>query len=251
MTKTLPKKQGVDFERPLVTVDLAIFSVSDSALHVLLVRRPDEVTDPFPGRWALPGGFVDLAKDQSLLDCAIRKLREKTGVQSPYLEQLGSWGNAQRDPRGWSATHAYFALIQGQGEELKVGQLQGTALTQWFKVSEAKQIPLAFDHAEILEAAIARLQSKVEYTSLPAFLLEEPFTLPQLQQSYETVLSRPLDKSAFRKRMLDAQFLEESGSFDGPLGRVAMGYRIKDRQQATTFPRPFKTVGRSSEDSSA
>lgn len=239
MTKKNPgQAKGLDFERPLVTVDVLIFSLQDSALKVLLVRRPEDPADPFPGRWALPGGFVDLTKDRTLLACAARKLREKTGVSTPYLEQLGSWGSATRDPRGWSATHAYFALIhmpQGRGTVER-----GLADSQWVEVDEASRRRLAFDHSEILAAATARLRGKVEYTSLPAFLLAEPFTLPQLQQAYEIVLGRPMDKSAFRKRMLDAEFLEEAGTVEGPLGRSAMAYRIKDRSQPVTFPRTFR-----------
>ena len=88
---------------------------------------------------------------------------------------------------------------------------------------------------------LARLRSKVEYTSLPAFLLPEPFTLPQLQQVYEVVLGRALDKSAFRKRMLDSGFLAEVGTVDGTAPRKAMGYRIRDRSQATVFPRTFRS----------
>jgi 8-oxo-dGTP diphosphatase len=232
------RAKGLDFERPLVSVDVLIFSLLDGALNVLLVRRPDDAEDPFPGRWALPGGFVDVARDRTLQACAARKLRDKTGVSTPYLEQLGSWGSATRDPRGWSATHVYFALIhvpsvQGTPE-------QGSADSQWVEVDEASRKRLAFDHSEILEAALFRLRGKVEYTSLPAFLLAEPFTLPQLQEAYEVVLGRPMDKSAFRKRMLDAEFLREAGTVEGPLGRSAMGYRVKDRGQAATFPRTFR-----------
>lgn len=85
---------------PLTTVDVVIFTVIDEALQVLLVKRPAESGDPFPDLWALPGGFVDIDLDEDLLDCARRKLKEKTGVVSSYLEQLGSWGSAKRDPRG-------------------------------------------------------------------------------------------------------------------------------------------------------
>ena len=232
------RAHNLTFERPLATVDVLIFSLLDTALKVLLVRRPDEPADPFPGRWALPGGFVDVTKDRTLQACALRKLREKTGVSAPYLEQLGSWGGATRDPRGWSATHAYFALIHPT--EAQAESAHGSADAQWVEVDEASRRRLAFDHSEILEAALARLRGKVEYTSLPAFLLAEPFTLPQLQEAYEIVLGRPVDKSAFRKRMLDADFLKEAGSVAGPLGRAAMGYRVKDRSQAVTFPRMFR-----------
>ena len=240
MTKEIREQpKGLDFERPLVTVDVLIFALLDEALKVLLVRRPDEPKDPFPGRWALPGGIVDVTRDRTLQDCAARKLLEKTGVGAPYLEQLGSWGSAARDPRGWSATHAYFALIHmppGQGEVSGPGSVD----SQWVEIDEASRKRLAFDHSQILAAAIARLRGKVEYTSLPAFLLPEPFTLPQLQQAYEVVLGRPMDKSAFRRRMLDAGFLKEAGMVDGQFGRAAMGYRIKDRDQAVTFPRTFR-----------
>lgn len=246
MKEIRSRAKKLNFERPLVTVDVVIFCVKDEALKVLL-RQPDQGDEPFPGRWALPGGFVDVTKDSSLRDCASRKLKEKSGVISPYLEQLGSWGSADRDPRGWSTTHAYFALIQVPDREAgsqtfpKV-EADGGTTSQWFEVGEAARKRLAFDHSEILAAAIARLRSKVEYTSLPAFLLPEPFTLPELQRTYEVVLGRPMDKSAFRRRMLDAAFLEEVGAVDGSSGRTALGYRIKNRSIAVTFPRTFRST---------
>lgn len=233
-----PPRRSLAFERPLVSVDVAIFSVLAGELRVLLARRPDEDKEPFPGRWALPGGFVDVQRDANLQACALRKLKEKTGVATPYLEQLGSWGDARRDPRGWSATHAYFALIPApapaHGEA-------GSAPIEWVQADEASRRRLAFDHGDILAAAIERLRGKVEYTSLPAFLLPEPFTLPELQHAYEVVLARPLDKSAFRKRMLDAGFLQEAGPVSGASGRSAMGYRIAERARPAIFPRTFRS----------
>lgn len=227
-----------DFVRPLVTVDVVIFTVRDEQLQVLLVRRPDTASDPFPGRMALPGGFINVALDASLHDCALRKLEEKTGFEAPYLEQLGSWGSASRDPRGWCATHVYFALVPPPPED----GASGSEASQWVEVESALRKRMAFDHAEILAAAVERLRGKVEYTSLPAFLLSEPFTLPQLQRTYEIVLGRPMDKSAFRKRMLDAQFLAEAGPIEGDAGRTAMGYRILDRERAAVFPRTFRAI---------
>ena len=247
MKEIRSRAKKLNFERPLVTVDVVIFCVMDEALKVLLLRRPNQEDEPFPGRWALPGGFVDVTKDASLQDCASRKLLEKTGIATPYLEQLGSWGSADRDPRGWSATHAYLALIQipdlmKESQAAAIDETTGTTVSQWFEVGEAARKRLAFDHSEILAAAIARLRSKVEYTSLPAFLLQEPFTLPELQRAYEVVLGRPMDKSAFRRRMLDAAFLEEVGAVDGASGRTALGYRIKNRSIAVTFPRTFRST---------
>lgn len=240
MATTKPREPA--FELPLTTVDVAIFSVREDELQVLLVQRPDAPGEPFPGRWALPGGYVDVARDASLEACAARKLAEKTGVRSPYLEQLGSWGGATRDPRGWSATHVYFALLAF--DELQPAKGANAADIAWFP---ADRLPprgkLAFDHAEILAAAVERLRSKVEYTSLPAYLLPEPFTLPQLQRAYEVVLGRPVDKSGFRTRALNAGFLEAAGQVDTGAKRAPMGYRLKDRNVPVVFPRTFSPRG--------
>jgi 8-oxo-dGTP diphosphatase len=242
--KTTARPSLPAFERPLVTVDVVIFTVIDEQLKVLLVRRPDAAVDPHPGRLALPGGFINVEVDASLHDCALRKLGEKTLLKTPYLEQLGSWGNATRDPRGWCATHAYFALVPPpeHADAMGLAVTAASAASEWIEVDTALRKRLSFDHSEILAAAVERLRGKVEYTSLPAFLLPQPFTLPQLQRTYEIVLGRPMDKSAFRKRMLDAQFLIETGSIAGDAGRAAMGYCILDRERAAVFPRTFRSV---------
>lgn len=233
---------AIAFPLPFTTVDVVIFTVRSDALEVLLVQRPSDKNDPCPGMWALPGGFVNIDLDADLQACARRKLLEKTGVKSPYLEQLGSWGSAKRDPRGWSATHAYFALISGQDVELAKGA--NAADVAWFKVDDLlPRTRLAFDHSQILHAAVDRLRSKVEYTSLPAFLLAEPFTLPQLQRTYEIVLGRAVDKSGFRTRMLAADFLEEVGVVESDSNRPPMGYCLKDRSGPVVFPRTFSPRG--------
>lgn len=218
------------FPQPYTTVDVVIFTVADGALRVLLSRRPPDPSEPYPATPCLPGGYIDIAQDATLYDCALRKLREKTGFAAPYLEQLGSWGSAGRDPRGWTATHVYFALVPPPPDA-----------AAWPQADAACAQPLAFDHNEILRTALARLRSKVEYTSLPAFLLAEPFTLPQLQRVYEIILGRALDKSAFRKRTLDGGLLVEDGMTSGGFGRNAMGYRLAQRDSAIHFPRPFRS----------
>jgi 8-oxo-dGTP diphosphatase len=230
-----------DFSRPYTTVDVVIFTVLSDALKVLLVQRPADTNEPFPGLWALPGGLVDTVRDEDLLACARRKLLEKTGVAPPYLEQLGSWGSASRDPRGWFATHVYFTLMPAQN--LKLARGANAADVAWFEVNRltasSKTTELAFDHADILCAAVERLRGKVEYTSLPAFLLPEPFTLPQLQRTYEVVLGRPVDKSGFRTRMIGADFLEEAGLVESDSNRPPMGYRLKNHSAPVFFPRTF------------
>lgn len=244
-----PASPGPDIERmdrPLVTVDVVVFTLIDEALHVLLVQRPQHGNEPFPGQWALPGGFVDVLQDDDLQDCALRKLREKTAVASPYLEQLGSWGGRLRDPRGWSVTQVYFALLPHH--ELQPRKGANAADVRWFPVDATglaqPDVGLAFDHGLILSAAMERLRSKVEYTSLPAFLLPELFTLPQLQHVYEIVLGRPVDKSAFRTRALAVpDFLVERGRQDTGAPRSPMGYGLVNRLRPVTFPRTFQARG--------
>lgn len=227
--------EPLDFPRPLTTVDVVIFAVREGALCVLLVRRPERENEPFPGAWALPGGFVDVERDGDLEACAVRKLKEKTGVVSPYLEQLGSWGGARRDPRGWSATHAYFALVPAAS----AGTLLGPD-AHWFPISGDRVKPkLAFDHGDILAAAVRRLRNKVEYTSLPAYLMPTEFTLPDLQRTYEIVLDRPLEKSAFRTRMLAADLIEPIGKMRKGPNRPAQLYRLKKARAPVFFVRTF------------
>ncbi len=211
--------------RPLVTVDVVIFAIIHNALSVLLVKREGGPDEPFPQHWALPGGFVDIRLDETIEDCATRKLSEKTGVSAPYLEQLGSWGNSKRDPRYWSITNVYFALITpSQANDVTVSPTQ-----QWSAVEGPLRLrPLAFDHEQLLDAALLRLRSKVEYTLLPASLMPAEFTLPEFQKAYETVLGRKLDRSAFRTRMISAQAIEETGAYRTGSRRPAVLYRLSE-----------------------
>ncbi len=228
--------ESLAFPRPLTTVDVVIFAILDGVLQAVLVRRPTEKGEPFADMWALPGGFVDVERDQDLKACAIRKLHEKTGVASPYLEQLGSWGSHNRDPRGWSATHAYFSLIPGKPVVLE----KGAADVGWFPIIGNSVAPkLAFDHRDILKAAVLRLRNKVEYTSLPAYLMPPEFTLPDLQRVYETILGRPLEKSAFRTRMLAADLIEPVAKMRKGPNRPAQLYRLKSATAPVYFARTF------------
>lgn len=228
-----PKSPLTDtITRPLTTVDVVIFTVLDARLQVLLVKRPDDAYEPFPNEWALPGGFVNIEIDRDLESCALRKLKQKTGVQSPYLEQVGSWGGIQRDPRGWSATHVYFALIPAPAE------LRQSAGATWFPiVAQQVSVTLAFDHTQLLAVAVQRLRNKVEYTSLPAFLLPEEFTLSDLQRMYEVVLERPLEKSAFRTRVLAADLVQPIAKTRTGANRPAQLYRLTQPQTIVYFPR--------------
>jgi 8-oxo-dGTP diphosphatase len=226
------------FPRPYTTVDVVVFTVIDDQLHVLLVKRPKSAAEPHPGRWALPGGYVDIGRDKDLEACALHKLKEKTGVASPYLEQLGSWGSASRDPRGWTATHVYFAMLPL--EAVKLDPDSHPTDIGWFPIKdEGVGHKLAFDHNAILATAISRLRGKAEYTSLPAYLLPETFTLSELQHMFSVVLGRPVDKSGFRTRVLSAGLVEEADGVKTGHSRPAQLYRLKEPKTPTFFPRTF------------
>lgn len=227
-----------DFDVPLCTVDMTIFTVRQQQLSVLLVKRGEY---PQKDLWALPGGFIDLKQDDSLEQTAFRKLYEKTGVRSPYLEQVATMGNAQRDPRGWSLTVLYFALMSSEGVSLQNRDASGIDV-QWVPFQQALQQPLAFDHVQLLQNSYQRLRSKVLYTSLPIHLMPASFTLPQLQKTYEIILDAPLQKKSFRKRMLDAGIIEETGEKESGPTRPAALYRATASHALHVFPRTLEGV---------
>ena len=174
-----------------VTVDIVIFTIQSGALKVLLVRRR---IPPFADQFAIPGGFVH--EDEDLDQAALRELREETGVADVYLEQLYSFGNTGRDPRGRVITVAYFALISAD-RPLEAGT--DAAEANWWAMD---QLPtLAFDHDNILQYARDRLRNKLEYTTVGFQLLPDKFTLTELQEVYEAILGKKLDKRNFRRKM--------------------------------------------------
>jgi 8-oxo-dGTP diphosphatase len=175
-----------------VAVDVVIFTIRDGVLHVLLVRRAGA---PFAGRYAIPGGFVD--EGESLDAAARRELDEETGVRDVYLEQLYSFGEPGRDPRGRVITVAYVALIAVDHAALQAGS--DAAEARWFSVESLP--PLAFDHGRILAYAIERLRNKLEYTTVGFQLLPARFTLGELQAVYEAILGRRIDKRNFRRKI--------------------------------------------------
>ncbi|MGO3384830.1 MAG: ADPR responsive transcriptional repressor NtrR [Acinetobacter guillouiae] len=221
-----------DYESPLLTVDMAIFSVDASQLQVLLIKRSNF---PQKDKWALPGGFVDLSKDQDLMATAHRKLVEKTGLQSPHLEQVATVGNATRDPRGWAVTALYFALIDFKAfQQISTEQNE---YSEWISIAEAKKLDLAFDHLQLLDMAVDRLSSKARYTALPVSLMPQLFTLTELQQIYELILGQSLEKKSFRRRMIEAGAVEETDQTKIAGKRPAQLYKFALESYDFHFPR--------------
>ncbi len=210
------------FERPSVTVDIVVFTVRDSGLNALLVKRKSW---PFEGCWALPGGFVKM--DESLEEAAARELEEETGVNDVYIEQLYTFGYPKRDPRTRVITVVYFALIDSGNIRLRATADASEAA--WFSV---KDIPkLAFDHDKILAYALQRLRWKLEYTNVAYSLLPEKFTLTDLQKVYEIILGRGLDKRNFRKKILSLNILKGTGKTTEDVShRPARLYSFRERK---------------------
>jgi 8-oxo-dGTP diphosphatase len=180
--------------RAALTVDCVVFGFDEGELKILLIERG---LVPFKGRWALPGGFVKL--NETIDTAARRELEEETGLKNVFLEQLYTFGAVARDPRERVVSVAHFALVKLSDCRAKAST--DAANTEWFPVSKPPK--LAFDHAEILAMALARLKGKVRYEPIGFELLPPKFTLSQLQHLYEAVLETEIDKRNFRKKVLN------------------------------------------------
>lgn len=207
-----------EYERPSVTVDVVIFNVVESGLNVLLIKRKHW---PFEGMWAIPGGFVEM--DESLEDAAARELYEETGVEGIYLEQFYTFGQPDRDPRTRVISVAHLALVDAS--RLQPQASDDAADVGWFPVHDPP--PLAFDHDDILKRALQRLRHKLESTTLGSLFMPEEFTLSELRRAYERILNEKLDSRRFRRRILVADILKETGMRRGGGRRAAKLYGFK------------------------
>ena len=211
-----------EYPRPAVTVDCVIFGLDEHSLNVLLIQRD---LAPFAGAWALPGGFVQM--DESLEAAARRELAEEAGVANVFLEQLYTFGDVGRDPRGRVVSVAYYALVKPGDYTVKAAT--DARNVAWFAMDDVPE--LAFDHKRILATAYERLKGKVRYQPIGFELLPAKFTLTQLQSMYEHVLGRPLDKRNFRKKILGMGILQELNEVEsGVAHRAATLYRFDKKR---------------------
>ncbi|WP_306337497.1 NUDIX domain-containing protein [Streptomyces sp. KL118A] len=200
--------QGYDkyaFEPFAVTVDLAVFTVREGALHVLLVERGQE---PYAGRWALPGGFV--LPEESAEAAAGRELAEETGIADVgglHLEQVRTYSEPDRDPRMRVVSVAFAALVPDPPDVRGGGD---AARAAWLPYSPAAYRPLAFDHDRILADAHDRVGAKLEYTGLATAFCAPEFTLGELRQVYEAVWGAELDPANFRRKVVGTAGLVEA-----------------------------------------
>lgn len=213
-----------EFERPGLTVDGVIYGLDldEATLKVVLVERDVE---PFEGIWALPGGFV--RKGESLEQAALREVREETGITDVFLEQLYTFGNPKRDPRGWVVSVAYYALVAPDQHHLLA--TTDARRAEWFPINKLPE--LAFDHKEILETALQRLRGKLSYAPIGFELLPDKFSIRQLQTLYEIVLGQKLDNRNFRKKIFSLDVLKELNEIQqGVAHRAARLYKFDERK---------------------
>lgn len=207
------------YPHPAVTTDIVIFTLRDGQLKLLLIKRAGE---PYQGRLALPGGFVEM--DEDLEASTRRELEEETGVSGVYLEQLYTFGRPDRDPRERVITVAYYALIPS--DQVRLQAATDAEAVGWFAFEELP--PLAFDHDEIVAMAHQRLVAKLDYSTIAFQFLPREFTLSELQDVYEIILRAEVDKRNFRKQVLalgklvDTKKLKRDGAH-----RPARLYRVK------------------------
>jgi 8-oxo-dGTP diphosphatase len=215
---TAPSRAEAALPALRVTVDTVILTALNGQLQVLLTKRGEK---RFAGQWSLPGGFVE--EQDGLESTALRELEQSTGVRDVYLEQLYTFGEPSRDTRGRVISVAYVALIAADRCPLAPRELEAEA--RWWPIDELPRI--AFDHGDMIRIALERVRSKLEYTTIGFQLVGEEFTLAELQSLYEIILSQPLDKRNFRRKMKMAGLVSGTGkSVREGLGRPAELFRF-------------------------
>lgn len=216
--------------RPFVTVDLAIFTVIDTDLKILLIRRGEA---PYKGTWALPGGFVRVGEGmdqgEDLHEAAARELREETGLGegTVFLEQIRAFGTPNRDPRGRVITIAYAALVASE----RAGAINpGTDAVEvrWTSLNERPH--LAFDHEDILDEAVGWLKDRLDRSKLAFNLVSPTFTVAELRSVYEAILGTSYDAANFRRRfnrMLEDGLIEQAPGRRPTRSKPAAVYRFR------------------------
>ena len=207
---------------PIVTVttDIVAITLVNGKLSVLLVERKGH---PFQNMWALPGGFID-PTDETLDDCALRELMEETSTTG-WLEQLKTYGDARRDPRGRVVSIAYLSILPSPTLP-QAGSDASNA--RWWAIEdlavEGEGMPLAFDHAKIIADGVERVRAKLEYTTIGTSFLSQPFTIADLRRVYEAVWGMELNQGNFWSKVKKVDgFVVPTGEKAKPSGKGAPG----------------------------
>ena len=231
LAKMIRTKANLQIETPLFTVDSVLFTVHEGVLKVLMVKRAEA---PFVGQWGLPGGFIDIGVDENTDATARRKLLSKTGLNPSYLEQLQVISGADRDPRGYTVTLAYYALVAHQEVEPRIASVESAS---WLTASELSQTKVAFDHLYIIELARQRLQQKTLYSMIPVFCLPRKFSITQLISVIEAIIEKPIQRKSLMRRIEASGMFEVSDEKVSSGGRSAQLYSLKADTDIVHFER--------------
>ena len=211
------------------SIDCVLFGFDGKELKILLIERNEE---PFKDWWALPGNIVGQA--ESLDQSAERILYELTGLSGIYMEQYYAFGDPGRHPQGRVITLAYFALIRLGGEKEVLPRINYAKRANWISIDKLPK--LAFDHRKIYDKGLEKIKRRINHQPIAFELLSEKFTLTQLQNVYELILGKKLDKRNFRKKITSFGVLKELNEKQkGVSYRAATLYKFDKRKYAKLF----------------
>lgn len=220
-------KQFHQYQNPSLAVDIVLFGYHQNILSVLLLNRKEE---PFKDQWTLPGGFVQM--EETLLQVCARIMKTKIGLDTLFLEQLYSFDEIGRDPRGRVVSISYFGLINPHKFEVVAGNMANDV--KWFPV---KKLPkFGFDHKKIFTIAMERLKAKILYNPIGFELLDETFTMTELHELYECILGVEIDRRNFRRKILDSEYIIATGTKrEGLKNRHPDLYRFNKKLKQNNF----------------
>lgn len=215
------------YQNPSLAVDLVVFGYSKQNLSVLLLNRKEE---PFKDRWTLPGAFLQM--EERFKETCSRVLKTKLGMDDVYLEQLFSFDEPDRDPRGRAISVAHYALVNPARVAIAAGSMANDV--SWFNINELP--PLGFDHDIIFQQALQRLRSKITYFPVGFELLDDLFTMPELHELYECILDTTIDRRNFRRKILDSEYIINTGKKrEGSQNRHPDLYKFNKKLKKNSF----------------
>lgn len=214
----MEKQYTYEYPRPAVATDCVVFGFDGNKLRVLLIERGG---DPFKGHWALPGGFLE--SDETVEQAAQRELREETGLYAVRMEQFRVFSAIDRDPRDRVLSVGFFALV-------RMMQAYGgsdAVQAKWFEVESLPE--LAFDHNEIIKAALKALREKIAFEPIVFDMLEEKFSMTKLQKLYEAILGISFDRRNFYRKMLTLGVLERADGKQSAWLMKSKGLKVSEK----------------------
>ena len=234
-TDFLKTYKAEDYPIVLVTVDTVLLTYHESELKVLLVKRANH---PEKGKWGLPGGFLEQDQDKSLEYAAKRSVIAKTGVTPPYIEQLHTLGSKNRDPRGWSTSIVFSALMPYAASGDFINTVEGVA---WVALNGLDELDLAFDHSDSIRIAVERYRQKALYSFIPVFALTQPFTVTDLRKVHEALIGHDIQRKSFIRRVEASGMLKDTGESRTERGRPATLYKTAKGIEGYRFVRNIES----------